>query len=131
MFPRLRIGYKKIREVTRLFIFLSLGLYLFGLYGYEMHRTSHAEVHTKEVEKDPCHRSLYHQDKQAGCAHNSHYSKSDDCSLCDFIVSSRVIALPNLSFETEFVSDPGNTALAREVYQTDRSGLSSRAPPAI
>ena len=43
--------------------------------------------HSAEEENDPCHRAIYHVEKDSACKHESHFSKNEKC--CDLHLLSR------------------------------------------
>lgn len=46
----------------------------------------HAEIHTAEAEKDPCHLEIYHGVKENTANHHTHLTGVEDkCWLCDVI----------------------------------------------
>jgi hypothetical protein len=57
-----------------------------------LHQFFHAEniveLHSAEQESNPCHKSIYHQQSEEGCAHQSHISQNDKCPLCEYKVTS-------------------------------------------
>jgi len=81
---------KNGRGVLKILIFFWLGLYLLGVPDSDILHASihnHPQVsHTEEQEKDPCHRSLYHDDVEQGCRHGAHLIASDKCALCDMTI---------------------------------------------
>lgn len=82
-------------------IFL-LFLYFLGSSGIEFpHKFFHEDVlHTAQDESDPCHLTLYHQQRDGGCEHTSHFVEEGTCALCDIqfqsiqIVEGSAIVLP-------------------------------------
>lgn len=52
-----------------------------------IHNSVSEVSHDAEIEKDACHRTIYHGDLAHGCNHPSHLSKLfKKCSLCDGIL---------------------------------------------
>jgi hypothetical protein len=85
--------------------------------------------HSVKQEEDPCHRLIYHSDKENGCGHDSHYIVSDQCEMCDLaiqsdqsLISSVTIHAP-IYFQQPFAIYKDNL----DSYQAVIS--SSRAPP--
>lgn len=63
-----------------------LFLYIFSSQINSVHLLFHEDheeeqIHSPSVEKDLCHRSIYHQDKEA-CDHKAHLVKQEKCELC-------------------------------------------------
>lgn len=64
-----------------------LFLYLLGSANVEschsfFHRHEASVIHTEQNETDPCHITLYHQERDGGCHHDSHFVNEEKCSLC-------------------------------------------------
>ena len=53
------------------------------------HHPEHS--HSIEKESDPCHRTIFHQDKIHGCKHTSHISKIEKCNCGHTLFSGYVI----------------------------------------
>lgn len=73
-----------------LLVLLLLLVYLGGVFEFEsIHGLIHepkAEVHSVQHELDPCHQSLYHQERNQGCEHKYHLTKQDKCPLCHYTI---------------------------------------------
>jgi hypothetical protein len=86
MIPRVEGKKGKIAGVQAFAVFLLLLIYSAGSVQLETLHTlfhEHDELHTSELEKDPCHRAVYHHEKE-GCEHKSHVTEQKKCSLCQF-----------------------------------------------
>lgn len=62
-------------------------LLIYGLGTIEVagiHDALHAEDHTEALEKDPCHRSVFHKAKDS-CKHPTHFTTQKKCFLCHLI----------------------------------------------
>jgi hypothetical protein len=113
---------------------LLLILYVAGTSGIErlhqfFHSHDHLVAHSEIQEKDPCHRSIYHNEKDKGCGHHSHLIVTDKCELCDLIFHTDQILLstnesPALQF---FTIDSG--FCTSDVPISGQLIHSSRAPP--
>lgn len=124
---------RKKRGVHQLMFLLSI-LYL-GSTSYPalLHSVVHshetAVAHSGDQERDPCHRSIYHHDRQSGCDHDSHLIVSDKCKMCDLAFHGDQTIVPHIEissgkFDVEyFDSYKQNLAAYRAVIS------SSRAPP--
>ena len=112
---------------------LLLLLYLTGNVQVEsFHKIFHSfeqALHSTEVEKDPCHRAIYHDAKQKGCDHKTHVTAIKKCPLCHIIpLNEKHIAVSN-SFES-FSSSSNFEQLSISIQVAEVSGgLSARAPP--
>jgi len=115
-------------------LLLLLLLYVLGSSNLELvHQLSHpyeaAELHSVQHESDPCHVAVYHQKRDGGCGHTSHFVKEDKCSLCDIqfhsntIVEVGVIVLP---FTFNIICTPNSSAIFIEGVNDQFAG---RAPP--
>lgn len=118
------------------FICLLLALYLCGTSGFEIlhhiiHLHEHAVEHTEQAEEDPCHRALYHQDKENGCEHRSHIVVADKCDLCDVIAPVDALSLSLFSFTSDFLFPEKNTFGRYIIHTGANLHLPSRAPPAV
>lgn len=75
---RFRLHFQQVAAV------LLLGTYLAGispeLAHAVIHDHSHGTLHTPATEKDPCHRSIYHHDKESGCDHEAHITSTEKCN---------------------------------------------------
>ncbi len=52
------------------------------------HSRNIVELHSAEQERNPCHKNIYHQQREAGCKHQSHLTENAKCPLCEFKISS-------------------------------------------
>ena len=72
------------------FVYTS-ALFVSYIHTYFAHQKVAQEVCSLENEKDPCHRSIYHQDVENGCDHDTHLIVPVvNCEQCLFIVTSHV-----------------------------------------
>jgi hypothetical protein len=95
------------------------------------HSHDHLVSHTEAQEKDPCHREIYHHDKEKGCGHHSHIVVTDECDLCDLIFHTDQILLSDFERSSvEFLAVDFVFSLP-DFVGTGQSIDSSRAPPAI
>ena len=126
--------YKHVKEViTRVLCASLLFSYLLG-WGYTslIHPFEHEHkiVHSFELESDPCHRAIYHDDVLNGCHHEFHFTEQEeDCTLCDARVLRGTIS-KNESFDVlkhfeKFIFVDYNTGPAKKFY----SHKKSRGPP--
>ena len=114
-------------------IFLLLALLVIGKVPFEfLHRTLHdhdrVDLHTPLQEKDPCHQTIYHNQKNS-CHHSTHLTTSPSCAWCTLTISNDPWINPLL---------PTGTVLITAIHENSCSTLftpcvlfdqSSRAPP--
>lgn len=115
-------------------VILLLTIYMCGSAGSGLfHRLFHGHesliAHTPELEKDPCHRVVYHYEKDNVCQHESHFGVYETCGHCDILCNHDQITVRHDSNQTAqpgtFISvtltfaESGETFLHRP----------SRAPP--
>jgi hypothetical protein len=124
------------RKLKGLSALLLLALYICGNVEVEnLHEFLHAHeiviTHAAEEEKDPCHRSIYHDDVLNDCKHESHYAKSEKCDLCDSIFHPDQVAISHSTFVV-VKSSHTNQSRTKSVDITDlQIHLPARAPPAV
>lgn len=68
-------------------VILLLFLYVLGASNIEsfhslFHEQEATVLHSEQNDANPCHITLYHQDRDGGCHHDSHLVKEDKCSFC-------------------------------------------------
>lgn len=100
--------------------------------GEALHELFHPQetvVHTVDQEKDSCHRTIYHQEKEDGCEHKSHISKVDKCTLCHALSHIDQIAISDSTFE--FISTDVEVAgkIISHHHSSADTNLPARAPP--
>ena len=67
-------------------VILLLVVYIAGNTGYGLfHEHERFLAHSTEEENDPCHRSIYHFEKNNACKHQSHFSKNEKCGQCHLL----------------------------------------------
>jgi hypothetical protein len=98
-----------------------------------LHKLFHNQetvVHTVAQEKDSCHRTIYHHEKEAGCKHKSHLSQVDTCSLCHALSHIDQIAISDST--CEFISTDLEITgkLISHHLSLVEANLPARAPPA-
>jgi len=100
--------------------------------GEALHKLFHNQetvVHTVDQEKDSCHRTIYHQEKEDGCEHKSHLSKVDKCNLCHALSHIDQIAISDST--CEFISTDVEVVgkiISHHLSLAD-TNLPARAPP--
>jgi hypothetical protein len=128
-----KIGYKLLRACS---VLVLLFLYILGSVEIEsLHSFSHeqefSQLHSSENEADPCHISVYHEQRSQGCDHPTHVAKADKCSLCDSQLHNAHIFL-SVHFDIDSFStlDPSVKEEPRSV-EGFFSCLPGRAPPVL
>lgn len=124
------------QRIFQTLMFVLLVLYVAGSFELEVlhsfvHDHDYAITHSKEQERDPCHRLVYHRDVQRGCDHQSHLIVSHKCHMCDLAchgdqTRADVITEESVKFENDFTSPYNDNLDSNWVINT-----SSRAPPAL
>lgn len=81
------IGLERILKSLRsLFSVFLLVIYVVGAIGVDLlhhsiHNHQDSEVHSSVVEKDPCHRSIFHGETENGCHHKAHFTRTEKCKF--------------------------------------------------
>ena len=102
---RILEGFKALASI------LLLALYLASGTGYELfHEHQSFLSHSAEEENDPCHRAIYHVEKDNACKHEWHLSKNEKCGDCyllfhadQIIVRSSIAQSVNIAFNIKVV----------------------------
>lgn len=123
----------KIAGVQSLGVLLLLLIYSAGSIElqsihYLLH--DHAAVHSSEAEKDPCHRAIYHHEKD-GCHHASHVSQSKKCPLCQFSFHADQWVSAEGSAQPVHFTKASKKNIALSLIASSPAQQSSRAPPAL
>jgi hypothetical protein len=93
------------------------------------HNQEAVVVHTIDQEKNSCHRSIYHQEKEDGCQHKSHISKVDACSLCHALSHIDQIAISDSTCEFISTGVEITGKLISHHLSLIETNLPARAPP--
>jgi hypothetical protein len=97
------VKFSKSKKENRMSWKASTGFFMLLLYCLQffsteflhdlLHQHPEAEVvHSTNLEKDPCHLSIYHPEKGDGCEHKSHITKKIKCSFTHPSVVSKHLA---------------------------------------
>jgi len=86
-------------------------------------------VHTIDQEKDSCHRTIYHQEKEDGCKHKSHISKVDKCNLCHALSHIDQFAISGSTCEFILTDVESTGKLTSHHLSLFKTNLPARAPP--
>ncbi|MBL7870650.1 MAG: hypothetical protein JNM78_03490 [Cyclobacteriaceae bacterium] len=100
--------------------------------GEAFHKFFHNQetlVHTVDQEKDSCHRTIYHQEKEDGCKHKTHISKVEQCTLCHALshIDQIVISDSTCEFISTDVEIVGK--IISHHFSLADTNLPARAPP--
>ncbi len=113
---------------------LLLLIYVFSSFDIEslpgeLHNHQSNELHTNELELDPCHISFYHEGRAGGCDHEAHLAEEDKCPLCHIQVSKSQIIYhsPTVLSQTITVEDNQKSTIIF-LLQPDHQ-FAGRAPP--
>lgn len=112
---------------------LLLIFYVFGSHVQEIHRSLHSDhqqsvLHYPQQEEDPCHRNLFHHEKNA-CEHKTHISNSEKCSLCEWNAYKEEWIASNESIGRVNYIAIINSAVVSFIITDLSIHLCSRAPP--
>lgn len=111
---------------------LLIGLYATIYVGWDMvHAHVHQDAqtaHSAQIEKDPCHRSIFHGETDA---HKNHVSENKTCASCHVVsqlpfVTNAVVLSPEYHEKVYILS-----RYSSFIEESSSSLLPSRAPPAI
>jgi hypothetical protein len=87
--------------------------------------------HSSDQEKDPCHRTIVHNDKEQGCKHDSHFVKTDNCSF-SHIIFTIYYDFNSLSIENEIVDESFSlSSITRGISSISQLEISPRGPPTL
>lgn len=127
---------KKANGLATGLIFVLIAFYAAGaaqlqvLHEY-LHAHLHVTSHSETEERDACHRTIYHQDKENGCGHQSHIVVTDKCPLCDLISDTDQVFLlqaSSLSVDFILIDFPISVSALETSIHIIRS---PRAPPSV
>ncbi|MBK7797950.1 MAG: hypothetical protein IPJ53_02460 [Saprospiraceae bacterium] len=116
---------------TALMIFIYL-LAIFQTSGSYFHTHEHdvGISHNAEVEKDACHRTIYHRDLNHGCKHPSHLTKAaKKCSLCEGILFLDTARIDAFAFLLNFYNVQEISSYAPLVKLVFHSEIMNKGPP--
>lgn len=111
---------------TAIFFLLIYGLGAIEVAG--IHEALHAEDHTEALEKDPCHRSVFHKTKDS-CEHPTHFTAQKKCFLCHLIFQNDEGAADVDSFSFTFLTSVDFTVDDPSTIYSISLVRSGRAPP--
>jgi len=128
---------KKMSDFRSLMLVL---VYMFGwslstlsfLHNHDEHSCDHSVVHDIKAESDPCHRSIFHADKENGCKHDGHFENiKKECFLCSDhfgseVLISKIFLFGTLDFSKETYCSFYNNNISR-TYNIQLT----RGPPAL
>ena len=124
------------RLITFSSVIACILLYIIGSVEIESihglsHESDHAEIHTIESESDPCHVSLYHQERSGACDHEAHISKNNTCSFCDAqLHQSHLFLSLNGDLAPLTITDTTSECV-QDLFSETLPCLRGRAPPIV
>jgi hypothetical protein len=98
---------------------------------HDIFHEHHEVTHSASDEADPCHRTIYHQDADKGCRHESHFMSSEQCKFSDSVLPIDQSIADAFSFEYRYLSSKTYTDLYFEQVLSTQEFHSSRAPPVV
>ena len=105
--------------------------YVLGAIEFQgIHAAFHSETHSKQVEENPCHRSVYHRDINA-CKHSFHLTEQKQCLLCHLVSHSDELSVETVT--TQKVSPVVTTSVLTTLNYTPFITLPfhGRGPPIL
>ncbi len=111
-----------------------LFLYLLGSFNVEsfhslFHQHEATVLHTEQNEADHCHITLYHQERDGGCNHDSHLVNEEKCSICDVQLNNNQLAeISTITFQRTFCVVSSSNSFERYIEGIDFQSP-GRAPP--
>lgn len=121
-------------QASRITLALAMVLvYLLSSVSFEsLHQlvTDHPVIeHTLEHEQDPCHITLFHDERAGGCEHTTHVAEVDTCTLCDHSLPVLLALLPEALPTPAFSSDTMETDIITKSKKGVTLYITGRAPP--
>jgi hypothetical protein len=109
-------------------LYAAASLRIDSLHQY-FHGDEIANLHSPEQEINPCHKSIYHQQRDNGCDHRSHVSTSSKCPVCECKVATDdwIVEPPLSPLPSQFSLGP--PAGADDAPTAFNPLLFGRAPP--
>lgn len=121
-----------IQYCSRLICILLVGLYTTIYVGWDMvHARVHQEEaasHSAQIEKDSCHRSVFHGEQDV---HKNHISTNTYCASCHVVVPIPVPVEAVAIVHTDFSIQKNYACPVERTGQVFNRYFSSRAPPAL
>jgi hypothetical protein len=123
-------------NVRGLLAALLLAVYATGaigidLFHHSLHDHSDKALHTEEAEKDPCHLSIYHLDKEDGCDHKTHLTKAEKCKYSHVVFQSNQLLVHPTTTKPSFADCFTPSFYHFCVEETSSLTLSLRGPPVM
>ncbi|MBL7824606.1 MAG: hypothetical protein JNK69_14465 [Saprospiraceae bacterium] len=124
----------QLKDLAVLMMILTYLLAILQSKGTYLHiHDSASEVsHDAEIEKDACHRTIYHGDLGHGCNHPSHLTKLfKKCSLCDGILQFDKSNLNLSNFRLNFLYQLDTYAFLLKSGIPSIPDLMNKGPPVV
>ena len=127
-----------IKIVNTATVLVLLGLYLFAILFPSLHQLaehSHKDSTScsTEVEEDPCHQKIYHQNASSGCQHNTHlHTPKHSCKLCD-VLPTQSHTFNNITFDVVAPTMVSiyETIATQIILHPSFPSISQRGPPTV
>jgi hypothetical protein len=96
-----------------------------------LHAREFAELHSIEQENNPCHKSIYHQEAERGCEHQSHITENTKCPLCEYSSSADELLTCQRADSDEVVTTSLLIFACDDIPLTRTLAHADRGPPTI
>lgn len=97
------------------------------------HQAHAHETCSAEMDKNLCHKKVYHHDSNVDCHHGTHlHNPTHDCSLCDALVSISILPKEKISVSQQLI--PSNAIVTTEemlVFKYFHALTNPRGPPSL
>lgn len=128
-----KIGPSFSKRIRTFAATLLLFLYVLGNVQVEsFHQVFHSlekALHSSEQEKDPCHRAIYHDEKENGCDHDTHLTAVKTCPMCHVVPFNDQYFIVATSRVSPVISDTVAEHFVSGEQIIFSLSLPSRAPP--
>lgn len=136
---RIGITFKKVKQsIRQMLTLLLLVLYIAGATQFDLlhsfvhqHKRDAVITQTFGHKIDPCHLSIFDNDTEHRCHHDSHLHVSDTCDMCDLVLHGDKDLLANNIFSSPKFSQAYFDSYKEHLDSYWAVISSSRAPPAL
>jgi hypothetical protein len=94
-----------------------------------LHAEDITELHSAEKESDPCHKNIYHQQKETGCEHKSHITENTKCSFCEHNGGFKEILTDRIEVSVSFQTPISDLFNHEEILSPYLHPGAGRSPP--
>jgi hypothetical protein len=109
----------------------STGAISIDLVHHILHDHAQPALHTGELEKNACHRALYHQDKENGCSHQAHITNAEKCKYNHIVFQPNQLITPQAITRSVFEDHFAFSFYRFTVCETNLFSEFLRGPPAV